>query len=517
MIEYDPNKWYGFHKLIQLEGSVSLRVMPHCLIAALLVIVVNTQDLSYFPSKPYGHQIFTYGMSFLVIMRTNLSYSRYWEGITACITMHSKWLDAAAQIIAFDELSIGPAATSGHKFRKHVVHVFGLMSATAMLELQGEGPDKLREVVQQYTRPGQPKVHFGSVGLKQSAIRPSSPASIAPLKQEEEEEGPTERDSQWLPVIGAVAESEFEEYLLAKSAGVPVHYWMQKMARLCTMRHHQGGLAAPPPIVSRIFQELSNGLLGFENANKITTIPFPFPYVQIVQYLQTAFVLSIPFVVVDFVDEIPMQMIFSFLAVFTFTALNAVAAELEDPFGHDANDLPLAELHTAFVMKISQLFYSELSAADQEALSLDEPEEFADKIRRGSLESLADECVQPSAELQRAHSEAELDVGVADMMRVMSQQVLGSHGTVSHEQALRSIFNGLDADNNGQLEDEECRQLCVQLGLTLTEEKFRYLMKKIDPSATGQVDFDSFWNWYERRHQKMQRKQATKSANHTTP
>jgi len=508
MIEYDPNKWYGFHKLIQLEGSVSLRVMPHCLIAALLVILVNTQDLSYFPSKPYGHQIFTYGMSFLVIMRTNLSYSRYWEGITACITMHSKWLDAAAQIIAFDELSIGPAASCGHKFRAHVVHILGLMSATAMLELQGEGPDKLRAVVQQYARPGQCKAAFGSVRLKQTNLRAASPASIVPIKQEEEEEGPTERDAQWLPVIGAVAECEFEEYLAAKCAGVPVHYWMQKMVRLCTMRHHQGGLAAPPPIVSRIFQELSNGLLGFENANKITTIPFPFPYVQIVQYLQTAFVVSIPFVVVDFVDEIAMQMIFSFLAVFTFTALNAVAAELEDPFGHDANDLPLVELHTAFVMKISQLFYSELSAADEEALSLEETDE--------GLQPLADERLQPTAELQRAHSEAELDAGIADMMRVMNQQVLGSHGTISHEQALRSIFNRLDADNNGKLEDEECRQLCGKLGLTITDEKFQYLMKKIDPLATGQVDFDSFWIWYERQHQKMQRKQAAKSANHTT-
>ena len=94
MILYDPNKWMGFHKLVQLEGSVTMTVLPHCVLAALLAILVNQNDLIYFPSKACncpqppcplltaaadGHQIFTYGLSFLVIMRTNLSYSRYWE------------------------------------------------------------------------------------------------------------------------------------------------------------------------------------------------------------------------------------------------------------------------------------------------------------------------------------------------------------------------------------------------------------------------------------------------------
>ena len=67
--------------------------------------------------------------------------------------------------------------------------------------------------------------------------------------------------------------------------------------------------------MGRIFQELSNGCLAFEGAKKVATIPFPFPYAQIVQYLQLAFVLSCPFVVVAFVDELFFQMFFTFLGV----------------------------------------------------------------------------------------------------------------------------------------------------------------------------------------------------------
>eukprot|EP00965_Chrysotila_dentata_P149999 4954081-Pleurochrysis_carterae.AAC.1 len=38
---------------------------------------------------------------------------------------------------------------------------------------------------------------------------------------------------------------------------------MQRIIRAISTRHHAGGLCAPAPIVSRIFQELSNGMLAY--------------------------------------------------------------------------------------------------------------------------------------------------------------------------------------------------------------------------------------------------------------
>ena len=44
-------------------------------------------------------------------------------------------------------------------------------------------------------------------------------------------------------------------------------------------------MAVPPPIQSRMYQEMSNGMLGFNNAMKIHDTPFPFPWLQIVSSL----------------------------------------------------------------------------------------------------------------------------------------------------------------------------------------------------------------------------------------
>ena len=62
----------------------------------------------------------------------------------------------------------------------------------------------------------------------------------------------------------------------------------------------------------------------------------------------------------SFVSEVACAMIFTFLAVFCFVSLNEVASELEDPFGTDANDLPLHRLHlrcatNVFVRGIDQI------------------------------------------------------------------------------------------------------------------------------------------------------------------
>ena len=53
--------------------------------------------------------------------------------------------------------------------------------------------------------------------------------------------------------------------------------WMQTLM----VEHHVNGvLSIPAPILSRSFQELSNGMVAFHDAIKLSCIPFPFPYAQ---------------------------------------------------------------------------------------------------------------------------------------------------------------------------------------------------------------------------------------------
>ena len=47
----------------------------------------------------------------------------------------------------------------------------------------------------------------------------------------------------------------------------------QRIQRSIITRMAAGGMRAPAPIVSRIFQEISNGLLAYNNATKMKEVP----------------------------------------------------------------------------------------------------------------------------------------------------------------------------------------------------------------------------------------------------
>ena len=52
MIYYDPGKWFGFHKLLQTTGGVTIEVMPRCLVSTVLVAIVHYSDMVVFPGSP---------------------------------------------------------------------------------------------------------------------------------------------------------------------------------------------------------------------------------------------------------------------------------------------------------------------------------------------------------------------------------------------------------------------------------------------------------------------------------
>ena len=56
----------------------------------------------------------------------------------------------------------------------------------------------------------------------------------------------------------------------------------------------------PGPVLSRLYQEMSNGMLGFNQALHIALIPFPFPFAQLIALLVSLLVVAIPFFVTAF-------------------------------------------------------------------------------------------------------------------------------------------------------------------------------------------------------------------------
>jgi len=122
-------------------------------------------------------------------------------------------------------------------------------------------------------------------------------------------------------------------------------------------RQREGGLKVPAPVLSRLYQVLSDGHQAFMQAKKVAYTPFPLPYAQLVFAFLIALMFSSPIIIVAYVDHAIAAATLSFFSLFASFALNEVGRELEDPFGHDPNDLPLSHLHYEFNVRLVGLLH----------------------------------------------------------------------------------------------------------------------------------------------------------------
>jgi len=155
-----------------------------------------------------------------------------------------------------------------------------------------------------------------------------------------------------LRVVGGLSKTEASVLLGTHARVYTILAWI---TRGITRRHKCGGLAVPPPILSRTYQVLSEGMGAFMQARKIQDTPFPFPYAQLVCAVLLVFITSAPVVVAAYVDNVFMSVLLSFVSSAASAALNEVAKEIEDPFGFDPNDLPLKELHEDYNQRVLYL------------------------------------------------------------------------------------------------------------------------------------------------------------------
>merc|ERR1712232_6259 len=102
-------------------------------------------------------------------------------------------------------------------------------------------------------------------------------------------------------------------------------------------------LAVAPPIQSRVYQEISNGMLGFNNALKVADVPFPFPYSQIVLMLLLVWTCLVPPYIMSFTRSFIVGPVLAFLVSSFMFCMNRIAVELENPFGQTANKVCVPE------------------------------------------------------------------------------------------------------------------------------------------------------------------------------
>jgi len=76
------------------------------------------------------------------------------------------------------------------------------------------------------------------------------------------------------------------------------------------------------------------------------------------------------------------------------------------------------------------------------------------------------------------------------------------------EAYIRQIFQDLDKDGNGSLDEAELRVFGEQLGLSWDDNFAKDIMLAVDADGGGTIDVDEFWEWYKRWSRHKQTKSS---------
>mmetsp|Transcript_134156 Transcript_134156/g.304224 ORF Transcript_134156/g.304224 Transcript_134156/m.304224 type:complete len:644 (-) Transcript_134156:288-2219(-) len=312
-----------------------------------------------------GFSMFATILGWCIAQRTGMAMARYDEGTASVLQMAAKWSCALNLLNGYVNSVLSarePAdeeAAALLRFRTRAAHWFSCLSALAFQSLQCQEEEEDEdpfEFLMSY--------NFVNHARKTKCVRTRRTSTTLRASELEEEilsksmetvnfltkPGHISqlRSQPTMHVIGTLTYQERLqlEPLCPEDRVFRVSAWL---VELVIMEHQAGRLMTHAAVLSRVFQELSDGMLGYNQACKIAFIPFPFPYAQLMTLVITLWVLICPIVVDVFARSWVVTPFVSVLVAFSYVGLNHIAIDLEMPFGLGMNHLPLSQMHEQFV------------------------------------------------------------------------------------------------------------------------------------------------------------------------
>ncbi|CAE7365171.1 unnamed protein product [Symbiodinium pilosum] len=312
MIDYSES-WLIF-TLLKWKGSVFPRsclfAVPAALIAVFLVQAPDVLDFDI--RQEFGlvdaHRsqlwIISLGvLHALLVFRINRAMERFWEGTGLLHQMRGEWFDAVSCCVTFSRASMLTRPQETMRFRHAIVRLMSLCHGSALEEIGGEDGDFCETI--------------DSHGLATRTLQHLTDCA--------------------------------EEYDFNR-----VEVLLHMIQSLITHNLDVGVLKVQPPILSRVYQTLSRGFVNLLNAKKIADTRFPFPFAQLISALLFLHIVLLPVLISAVISQAWLAFTFTFLPIFSMCCLNYIGVELENPFGRDANDLPLkhfqAEMNNCLLM-----------------------------------------------------------------------------------------------------------------------------------------------------------------------
>jgi len=296
MIVYDSHR---ISTLWQVRGSIFPKAILYALPSCVFAYLIKHFNFMELAGEIDGFQNgtiysgFTYVLGFILVFRTSQSYTRYWIAATAVHTMRAEWFDACGSLIAFKTIS-KKSEEDTQRFIHRIIRLFGLLHAMALEEIASLGAVKF------------PLLDIEGLEKRDLKVLATEPAQGRKV----------EIVSQWI------------KCLIVQSVDNNL-------------------LNVPPPILTRVFQELGTGLVHYHEALQVVIWPFPFPYAQMSAVLIMVYMLVTPVVVALWANQAWYCAVTTLISVVCMKGIDLIAVELENPFGSDANDLPTFSMHQA--------------------------------------------------------------------------------------------------------------------------------------------------------------------------
>mmetsp|Transcript_116107 Transcript_116107/g.335322 ORF Transcript_116107/g.335322 Transcript_116107/m.335322 type:complete len:591 (+) Transcript_116107:118-1890(+) len=298
MIEYSSSSPRDFARW---TGSVAPKAarwaVPSAMFAILYYRLIHdwTEGWNWLneptPAEMTAFSLFTSILGFLIVFRAQLSYARYWEGITLAERACGVWLNGCSNLIAF----CNTAPDKQEEVETFQYMLSRLMSLTVCFAMSDIS------------------------NLERSTFEHLDLDCLDPAG------------------IGYLQSTSAKHYVSLQ--------WIQ---RLVVENSRTGVVDISAPVLSRVFQEFSIGIVHFIDAKKLQAVPFPFEFAQMVWLMLVFFsLIPVPLICAVGMDELKAAL-YTFMIVFVFWSVHHIAVEIEMPFGEDPNDLPLDKINRKF-------------------------------------------------------------------------------------------------------------------------------------------------------------------------
>jgi len=292
MIDYDEGNW-AIAFIFQLHGSVVPRALvwavPAALMSGLLRLLIDDETVAEFEDIASTGNSLSFVLGFLIVFRTQKAYDRWWSAGAALNEVRADWFNAYSSLVAFGNQDP---------------------------EMRQQLESWIHEIARYFSL------------LYGSALTQCSTSPVTKLE--------------FIDFSG-VDTAHMRHLLLTADKCELVLQWIQ---RCIVEAEISGVIKIAPPILSRVYNQLGNGIVKLTRARQIKAFPIPFILAQMITALMLTHWLSNSLVCGLSLQSVFTAMIVSFLGQMCFWGIHYIAVEMEGPYGGEANDLCLEDLQT---------------------------------------------------------------------------------------------------------------------------------------------------------------------------